>query len=398
MVDALEAAPGCDLDPYEESFLVDPHAGYAAMRRAGPVFRLERYRCYGMARHAEVHAALQDWRSYSSAAGVGLTHFGKEKPWRPPSLLLETDPPLHDRMRAVVDRVVAPASLRHLREIFAGQAVALVDRVVARGRIDGAKDLAEAFPLRVFADAVGLGDEGRDNLLPYGDMVFNGFGPLNERFQASMKPAATVVPWINAACRREALAPGGLGAEIYRAADAGDVAPEEAALLVRSFLSAGLDTTVAAIGSALLLFAENPGEWQKLRADRGLARSAFEETIRLESPIQNLFRTTTKDVDVGGTRVGEGEKVLLFLASANRDPDYWSEPTRFDITRKLQGHLAFGFGLHACVGQVIARLEAETLFTALAERVAVIELAGQPTRRLNNAVRGVTSLPLVLRT
>ena len=386
-----------DLDPYADGFIADPYPGYERMRQAGPAFRLGAYECWGMARHQEVQPALLDWKSYSSASGVGFTHFGKEKPWRPPSLLLETDPPLHDRTRGVVNRVVAPQALRHLREPFTREAVALVDRLVAQGRFDGVKDLAEAYPLKVFPDAVGLDDEGREHLLPYGDMVFNGFGPLNARFHASMAKADVVVPWITAKCRRAALAPGGLGAQIYEAVDRGDASEDEAALLVRSFLSAGLDTTVAALGSALLCFAENPGEWQKLRADRALARGAFEETIRLEAPIQNVFRTTARDIEIGGARIGAGEKILLLLGSANRDPAYWEAPTRFDITRRLQGHVGFGVGLHACVGQVIARLEGEILLTALAERVATIALAGPPLRRFNNAVRGLASLPLAVR-
>jgi 4-methoxybenzoate monooxygenase (O-demethylating) len=386
-----------DLDPYADAFIADPYPGYERMRLAGPAFRLGAYQCWGMARHQEVQPALLDWKSYSSASGVGFTHFGKEKPWRPPSLLLETDPPLHDRTRGVVNRVVAPQALRHLREPFTREAEALVDRLVAQGRFDGVKDLAEAYPLKVFPDAVGLDDEGREHLLPYGDMVFNGFGPLNERFHASMANADVVVPWIMAKCRRAALAPGGLGAQIYASVDSGDASEDEAALLVRSFLSAGLDTTVAALGSALLCFAENPGEWQKLRADRALARSAFEETIRLEAPIQSVFRTTTRDIEIAGTRIGEGEKVLLLLGSANRDPAYWEAPARFDIARRLQGHVGFGVGLHACVGQVIARLEGEILLAALAERVAAIELAGPPVRRFNNAVRGLASLPLAVR-
>ena len=267
MAEVLERAPDLDIDPYDDAFIADPYPGYAAMRNAGAVFYMPKYACWGMARYKEVRSALLDWKTYCSGMGVGYTHFGKEKPWRPPSLLLETDPPVHDRPRRIVDRVVFPPDLQRLREPFAKEASAAVERVLARGRFDAVKELAEAFPLKVFPDAVGLDAEGRENLLPYGDMVFNGFGPLNARFQASTAPASTVVPWIMEKCSRAALAPDGLGAQIYQAVEAGEATEEEAALLVRSFLSAGLDTTVAAIGSALYLLATNPGEWRKLRAD-----------------------------------------------------------------------------------------------------------------------------------
>jgi 4-methoxybenzoate monooxygenase (O-demethylating) len=397
MADVLDRAPQSDLDPYADAFLTDPFGPYEELRRIGPAVHLTRYGCWALARYVDVHAALTDWRSYASAAGAGLAHFGKEKPWRPPSLLLETDPPIHDKMRAIVDKVVAPAALRHLRELFVPAAASLADRVAAKGRIDGVKDIAEPYVLRVFADAVGLGEDGRENLLPYGDMVFNGFGPFNERFHNSMKSAPTVVPYIAASCQRDALATNGLGAAIYSAAAASGVAENEAGMLVRSFFSAGLDTTVAAIGSALMCLAQNPGEWQKLRADRSLVRNVFEETMRLESPLQSLFRTTTRDVGVGDTRIPADDKVLLILGSANRDPAYWQEPTRFDITRRLQGHVAMGVGIHQCVGQVIARLEAEVLFTALAGRIASIEPAGEPERHLNNAVRSLAHLPLAVK-
>ena len=397
MTDVFERAPDLDIDPYGDAFIADPYPGYAAMRRAGPVFHMPKYACWGMARYKEVRSALLDWKTYCSGMGVGYTHFGKEKPWRPPSLLLETDPPVHDRTRRIVDRAVSPPALQRLREPFAREAAAAVERVLARGRIDGVADLAEAFPLKVFPDAVGLDGDGREHLLPYGDMVFNGFGPLNARFKASTATSGTVVPWIMAKCSRAALAQDGLGAQIYDAVQAGEATEEEAAMLVRSFLSAGLDTTVAAIGSALYLLATNPDEWRKLRADPSLARNAFEETLRMETPLQNLFRTTTREVELGGLRIPANEKVLLLLASANRDPDHWEAPDRFDITRRVQGHVGFGVGVHVCIGVAIARMEGELLLSALAQRVASIELAGPPVRGFNNAVRSFASLPLELR-
>jgi 4-methoxybenzoate monooxygenase (O-demethylating) len=397
MADVLERVPDLDIDPYDDAFIADPYPGYAAMRSAGPVFYMPKYECWGMARYKEVRPALLDAKTYCSGMGVGYTHFGKEKPWRPPSLLLETDPPLHDRTRRIVDRVVFPPALQRLREPFAKEAAAAVERVLARGRIDGVKELAEAFPLKVFPDAVGLDADGRENLLPYGDMVFNGFGPLNARFKTSTACAGTVVPWIMEKCSRAALAPDGLGAQIYKAVEAGEATEEEAALLVRSFLSAGLDTTVAAIGSALYLLATNPPEWRKLRAEPSLAKNVFEETVRMESPIQNLFRTTTREVEFGGVHIPANEKVLLLLASANRDAEHWEAPDRFDITRRVQGHVGFGVGFHVCIGQVIARMEGELLLTELARRAVSLELNGPPVRRFNNAVRGFASLPLEVR-
>jgi cytochrome P450 len=112
--------------------------------------------------------------------------------------------------------------------------------------------------------------------------------------------------------------------------------------------------------------------------------------------VQTFFRTTTREVTVSGVRIGAGEKVLLFLAAANRDPRRWDEPDRFDLRRRAQGHVAFGYGIHACVGAALARLEGEVLLAALARRVGRLELAGEPRRRLNNTLSGFASLPLRL--
>jgi 4-methoxybenzoate monooxygenase (O-demethylating) len=164
--------------------------------------------------------------------------------------------------------------------------------------------------------------------------------------------------------------------------------------LVRSFISAGLDTTVHALGNAIHCFASNPNQWREFRADPSLARSAFEEVIRYESPVQTFFRTTTKPVNVAGVELSDGQKVLLFLAAANRDPSKWDAPERFDIRRKTLGHVGFGTGIHGCVGQAVARMEGEIILTELAKRVESIKLAGEPKLQLNNTLRGWASLPV----
>ena len=167
-----------------------------------------------------------------------------------------------------------------------------------------------------------------------------------------------------------------------------------AALLVRSLLSAGVDTTVHALGNAILCFATHPDEWAVLHADPGRSRAAFEEVLRFASPVQTFFRTTARAVEVGGVSMPAGEKVLLFLAAANRDPRHWDRPERFDVSRRAGGHVAFGSGIHACVGRMLARVQAEVLIGALARRVSSIELAGDPERKLNNTLRGLASLPV----
>src|ERR1700738_3566228 len=392
--DTTVVRPVSTIDPFSHQFLRDPYPQHASLREAGPVVWLEQYGIWAMARHQEVRDALSDWQTYCSSAGVGLSDFRKEPPWRPPSIILEADPPLHTRTRAVLTRILSPAAIKILRDTFEREAEALIAQLVEQREFDGVADLAEAYPLKVFPDAVGISEEGRENLLPYGTMVFNSFGPRNDLFNKAMANAGPVRDWIMSKCSRAALAPDGLGMQIFEAVDAGELVEDEAGMLVRSFLSAGIDTTVYGLGNALYCFARYPEQWTVLRENPNLIRGAFEEVLRFEAPVQTFFRTTTKDVEVAGVRLGDGEKVLLFLAAANRDPRRWDKPDTFDVRRRATGHMTFGTGIHGCVGQAVARLESEAIFGALARRVASFELTGKREVRLDNRLRGFDTLPL----
>lgn len=390
--------PLSDLDPFSMDFFRDPYPDHAALREAGPVVWIGPYGVFGIARYAEVHGVLTDWETFVSSRGVGLSDFSKEKPWRPASLVLETDPPEHDRARAVLSRVLSPLVMRSLRDAFAARAETLVAELVARGRIDGIADLAEAFPMSVFPDTVGLPREGREHLLPYAGLAFNAFGPDNELRRAAMERAAPHVAWVTEQCQRGNLAPDGLGAQIHAAADSGEISEEEAPLLVRSLLTAGLDTTVNGIGAALYCLARFPEAYARLREDPAkLARNAFEEAIRFESPVQTFFRTASRDTELAGVTIPEGSKVLMFLAAANRDPRRWEAPDSYDIERRTSGHVGFGAGVHMCAGQLLARLEGEVVLNALARHAASIEITGEPVRAFNNTLRGLTSLPLAFK-
>ncbi len=388
--------PSLDLDPFSAAFFDDPYPGHALVRESAPVVFLPRYGCYATGRHAEIHAMLTDWESYVSSRGVGVTDYKTHPPLRGPSLVLETDPPLHTHRREVLNQVLSPAALRALRPRFAAEAEALAERLAARELCCGIRDIAEAFPLTVFPDALGMGQEGRESLLPYGNFVFNSMGPRNDLLEASLAELPPLNEWVTRQSARGALVAEGFGTAIYAAADRGEIGAEEAPLLVKALLSAGVDTTVNGIGAALAAFAAHPGEWAKLHTNPALARGAFEEAIRYESPVQTFFRTTSRPAELGGTLLPEGAKVLMFLAAANRDPRRWEAPDRFDIGRNAAGHVGFGAGIHMCVGQVLARMEGEAVLAALARRFARLEPAGPAVRRHNNTLRGLRALPLRL--
>jgi len=386
--------PHLSLDPFSLDFLRDPHAAHEALREAGPIVWLEKYDAYAAARHAEVRQILGDPATFCSSRGVGLSDFQREKPWRPPSLVLERDPPEHDRARGVLNRALSATVMRSLRGRFAAAAEELAEELVRRVRFDAAADCAEVYPMMVLPDAIGLSAHGREHLLPYAATVFNMFGPDNELRRAAVAQMAPHVEWITSQCKREALKDDGVGAMIHAGADAGEVTRQEAELLVRSLLSAGFDTTVHGLGAALRALAHNPDQFAALRADPSRARAAFEEALRLETPVQTFFRTTTRAAELGGVTIDEGEKVLMLLGAANRDPRKWPEPDRYDINRPTSGHVAFGAGVHMCVGQLLARLEGETLLAALARALVRIEPDGEPTPLLNNTLRGWTRLPV----
>lgn len=392
----VSSAPSLDIDPFSDDFLTNPYPYHERMREAGPLVWLEKYGIWASARHETVRAGLNDWQNFISSAGVGLANFRTEKPFRPPSLILEADPPQHTRSRTVLARILSPRAMQQVREDFKKQADLLIDRLVEQQDIDGVKDLGEVYPLKVFPDAVGLTETDRENLLLYGNMVFNAFGPRNHVFLEAVGRYEPVREWIMTQCQREHLQPGKFGDQIYQAADAGEISYEEAPMLVRSFLSAGVDTTVNGIGNALYCLAKNPDQYQKLVANPDLARPAFEEALRLESSVQTFFRTVNQSMEFCGLPLSANDKVLLFLGGANRDPRQWKDPETFDIERKPVGHMAFGSGIHGCVGQAVARLEGELVFSALAKRVKRIELTAEPVRRLNNTLRAFDSMPMRL--
>ena len=386
-------APVSSVDPFTSEIFDYPHDFHEAMREAGPVVWLSAHDCWAVARYEQVYSVLTDWRTFSSARGVGLADYAKEKPLRPPTPLMEADPPQHTGLRQAVNRIISKAAINHLRARWTEIAETIVDRCLAKRDLDAVPDIAEEYPLTVMPEATGL-TLGRDHLLAYGSAVFTQFGPDNDLRRDGMADLAAHSQWVAEQVKRENLASVGFGADFYAAADRGEIALEHAPMLVRAVLAAGLDTTVNTISAAIQAFASNPLQWEKLRETPALARAAFEETIRYDSPVQVFFRTTARPVCIGDVALAEGEKVAMLLGAANHDPRRWSDPFRFDISRKVSGHVGFGHGPHMCAGQFISRLEGEILLEVLARKVGSIEITGPVKRRYNNLLRGLSTLPV----
>lgn len=190
--------------------------------------------------------------------------------------------------------------------------------------------------------------------------------------------------------------PGSMGEEVIAAANAGLIARSDAAALMIDYLGPALDTTISAISSALYLFAQHPDQWDAVRADRTLISNALNEVLRYEAPLRAFSRLVATDATIAGTDLRRGHRVLVLFASANRDEQAWDQPEKFNVERDATRHLGFGYGTHGCAGQGLARLEAQAVLSALAERVERIELTGEPVWGRNNIIRGLGTLPLRL--
>jgi len=396
-IDPPDGVPVWDVDPYDPAILADPDSYYAELRSKGPFVFIPKYSVLACGRHDETQEVFSDWRRFVSSRGVGLQDFSLEKPWRPPSIVLEVDPPYHSKTRKILVRALSPKATAALAEKFQTAADALIDVLLEKGTFEAVEDLAEAFPISVFPRAVGFRQPDKRRLIDYGAMVFNALGPDNELRRAAMAKGPEIVPWITEQCRRENLDGDGFGATIYAAADAGEITEEEAGMLVRSLLSAGVDTTVTGLGSTLWCLAAFPDQFEKLKEDPSLLRPAFEEVLRFTTPVHSFCRTANVDTSVSGIEIRRGTKILCVLGAANGDEKKWPGADKFDVARRPMGHLAMGAGIHNCVGQNLARAEVAAVLKAIVDKVETIELTGEVVWRPNNAIHALDKLPVAFK-
>src|ERR1700733_6403534 len=347
--------PSLNVDPFAKEQLADPFAFHRVLREAAAVVLLPKYGCYATGRYEPVRIAFSDWRRFSSASGTGLGHIGRGETWRPPGPIVEADPPDHTALRTSLNRLLSPIVVRAWRDRFDAEADRMVRILIEQREFDGVRELVEPYVLKVFPDALGIDASGRENLLAIGELTGNALGPPNELFRESYERVEPALPWFNSKFERAAMLPGGFGEGIWHLSDSGEIQSEKVVPLLRTFLRGGMDTVISALSSALWLLASTPEQWNLLQQKPTLVRTAFEETIRLETPAQSLFRTTVGPTEFFGFRLDGDMKVLCSLGAANRDPDKWTNPEAFDLTRNTSGQLALGAGIHLCLGQMIAR-------------------------------------------
>jgi cytochrome P450 len=388
------AAPILGIDPYAIDVLDNPYPFHARLRDAGPVAFIAPHDLYAVGRFAEAFIVLSDHARFTAAAGIGIQDIRKPGEFRVPNRLLENDPPNHTNMRRVLSRLLSPRVVRGWRERFEAEAKKVAEAAVARGEFDGVEHVAEEYVLRVFPDAIGVKIPRRE-ILAIGAMRFNQSGPRNELYRQAMERAQPYLEWFENSARRESVTPGSISDDLFVCEENGELEEGVASNMTRTFVGGGTDSTITGIGHTLNLLARNPEQFALLKADPNWVKSAFEEGLRMETPFQVTYRTTTGETELGGVPLAADAKIGVFLGAANRDPRKWSDPDRFDVTRDITGlHVGFGVGAHICIGQMIARLEAESILKAIVAAVDRLEPAGPPRYRPVNQMRQLDYLPL----
>jgi cytochrome P450 len=297
----------------------------------------------------------------------------------------------HRRLRRITANPLAPAILNGLKSDITAKAEQIVDRLVAKGRFCAVTELATALPIDIVASAVGLPEEGRERMLVWAEQMYNCFGPMNERARNSFLVLDEMMHYATTQAVRGKLRPGGWAEAILDAVDRGEAEEAARPALMIDYLGPSLETTIAAIGSGVWLFARNPEQWQRVRKTPSFIPSAINEILRMETPLQGYSRLVTQDYQMEEVTLPAGSRAIVFFGAANRDECKFIDPHRFDVTRDAAEQLAFGSGPHACIGLHLAKLEMTAIFRALAARVSCFHIEHE-VRNVNNTLRGFKSL------
>ncbi|KRA80345.1 cytochrome P450 [Altererythrobacter sp. Root672] len=365
--------PEYELDIFTPEAVIDARTVDDALREFAPVVRLADG-THMLGRHEHVAAGLLDWKAFSSAS----------RPWHDPTsprpeILLTDDPPRHTQVRKVIADALSPRALERVKGIFEARAKELLSRLRDREGepVDAVGEVTQAYVFQVLPDILGLPEEGREHMHGFSEMVWATMGPPGALFdQAMQHDYSAVIQWLETQCERSALDPEGIGETIYAAADSGQVTQTEAKLLLQTVLSAGADTTFITMANALRAWALFPEEYVKLRSDPKKVRSAFDESLRWDSPSRMAGRITMRDVEIDDYVIPAGTRCGLMFAAANRDPRFWDNPHAYRFDRDNKHSLGWGYGVHGCVGRTLAQMEATALLGEIVAQVESIEIAG----------------------
>ncbi|MCX4642226.1 MULTISPECIES: cytochrome P450 [unclassified Streptomyces] len=386
-----------DLGDYA-GFTADPYPVYEELRARGPVHRVllpkpaDDGEAWLIVGHEEARAALTDPRLVKSPAKLGFSGLDEELIG---THLLITDPPHHARLRSLVTRAFTARRVESLRPRIQRVTDDLLDAMLPHGRADLVESFAFPLPLTVICELLGVPDIDRADFRRMSNEVV---APSDRDGEyATFVELAAYLRDLIEDKRASAPADDLLSALIRTTAEDGDrLSPDELCAMAFLLLIAGHETTVNLIASGVRALLTHPDQLAALRADMTLLGGAVEEMLRYEGPVENAtYRFTVEDTEVGGTVIPGGSAVLVGLASADHDPERFHEPGRFDIRRDARGHIAFGHGLHHCLGAPLARLEGQIALRSLLDRAPALALDGPADDWLPGMlIRGVRSLPV----
>ncbi|MER8012534.1 cytochrome P450 [Streptomyces sp. NPDC094149] len=387
-----------DLGEFGDGFRTDPHPVYARLRERGPVHRVRlpgvdaRYETWLVVGYEEARAALGDPRLAKDAGRIGTELLDEELIGKH---LLVTDPPQHTRLRSLVSRAFTARRVAELRPRIRQITDELLDAMLPRGRADLVDSFAYPLPITVICELLGVPEMDRGEFRRMSTEAVAPSSPEAE-YDAFARLAAYLTELIED--KRCAGPTGDLLSDLVRttAEDGDRLSPGELRGMAFVLLIAGHETTVNLISGAVHTLLTHPDQLAALRADMSLVDAAVEETLRYEGPVENAtFRFAAETLEIGGTKIMRGDAVMIGLSAADRDASRYPAPDRFDLHRDARGHLAFGHGIHYCLGAPLARLEARTAIRTLLERAPDLALDGPPGDWLPGMLmRGVRSLPV----
>ncbi|MFE3250959.1 cytochrome P450 [Streptomyces sp. NPDC059209] len=392
----LTTEPSSSIDLFADTALDDPYPLYEVLRRIGPAVWLERHDAWFVGRYEDVKAALSRPEIFSSENGIALTDASNRRILN--GTVLEAGGMRHVQLRRPLSRQLAPRAVKSLIRETRSRAEHLATEYISRRGTFDAVELATEFVAGQVVHLMGLPDSTGPKLVTSAAATFDTFGPDNARHREAAPLAAAMMTFLSGEVSRHTVRPGSWMADLYRAADDGDIAEDDVVPLMSAYTTAGMDTTIHGITGALHHLAAHFRYFKELRAGRIGAAAVFEEAIRLDAPVQGLGRRVTRDTRIGDTRIRKGEQVWLSFGSSGRDPRQWGSFADTFRPGRTGGdlHLALGHGPHACAGRNLALAQATSLLEALAHYGTRLKPAGTPVRARNNILHGWETLPLTI--
>lgn len=390
-------------DPSSPAFVADPYPALARLRRESPVLFDEPTGQWVITRYADVNALLRDRRLGRSYLHVA-SHEEFGRPAEPEDLapfwklvragMLDVEPPDHTRLRRLVSTAFTPRMAEEMRPRIRALAGDLVRGLAERGGGDLIADVAEPLPVTVIADMLGIPPADRPLLRPWSAGICGMYelGAPEETQHTAVRAAVEFSAYLRDLARVRRKAPGDdLISALGRVAG---LSEDELVGTCALLLNAGHEATVNASGNAWWALFRNPGELERLRADHGLVESAVEELLRYDTPAPMFERWVLADVEVAGVTIPCGSEVALQFAAADRDPAVFRDPDRLDLTRAPNPHLAFGAGIHFCLGAPLARIELAESMRALLGGAPELRPREEPEWKPGFVLRGLRSLPV----